>query len=355
MVPPTQPHDKKSIIDHDDGDDDEPSDNLVAGGYSETNFYNWSCKYFANSLMKQPEDCDPFSERYLQREYRFLRNHTIRDEAFALTDYYDKAKFSDQIFVNKENNSPHKLLFHPYISQLTVFHKSSWSTWDIEQGTKLCTHSNNSPNSSKITAAEFINPHDVTFLLVGTDDGCVRIWKDYSDECMTTPSLISSWKALGDMEQGSKNVGMVLEWEQPTGLLYATGDVRHIGVWDTHKEMKIQDILTGADCCLTSLALDDCQRSLMVAGCGDGTVRLYDRRHPSASSLVNVLSEHKNWVLSVHIQQPLNNILSMSVNGDVKVWDPRFTKSTRTFTTLNGTNACSFHHSVPLLAWSVLP
>jgi regulator-associated protein of mTOR len=126
MVPPTQPHDKKSIIDHDDGDDDEPSDNLVAGGYSETNFYNWSCKYFANSLMKQPEDCDPFSERYLQREYRFLRNHTIRDEAFALTDYYDKAKFSDQIFVNKENNSPHKLLFHPYISQLTVFHKSSW-------------------------------------------------------------------------------------------------------------------------------------------------------------------------------------------------------------------------------------
>ena len=76
---------------------------------------------------------------------------------------------------------------------------------------------------------------------------------------------------------------MVLEWEQPSGLLYATGDVRYISVWDTHKEMKIQDIQSGADTCITSLALDQCDRSLMVAGCGDGTVRLYDRRQPSAS------------------------------------------------------------------------
>ena len=34
--------------------------------------------------------------------------------------------------------------------------------------------------------------------------------------------------------------GVVLGWEQSTGLLYATGDVRYIRVWDTHKEMKIQ-------------------------------------------------------------------------------------------------------------------
>lgn len=76
---------------------------------------------------------------------------------------------------------------------------------------------------------------------------------------------------------------MVIEWEQPTGLLYATGDVRYIRVWDTHKELKIQDIVTGAESCVTSLSLDHCERSLIVAGCGDGTVRLYDRRLPSSN------------------------------------------------------------------------
>ena len=80
--------------------------------------------------------------------------------------------------------------------------------------------------------------------------------------------------------------GMVLEWEQATGLLYAAGDVRHISVWDTHKELRIQDIPTGADSCVTCLASDSAKRSLMIAGCGDGTVRLYDRRQPPSSRFV---------------------------------------------------------------------
>ena len=75
---------------------------------------------------------------------------------------------------------------------------------------------------------------------------------------------------------------MVLEWEQQTGLLYTTGDVRYIRIWDTHKELKIQDIITEAESCVTSIALDTHDRSLMVAGFGDGTVRLYDKRTPLA-------------------------------------------------------------------------
>lgn len=78
------------------------------------------------------------------------------------------------------------------------------------------------------------------------------------------------------------DVGMVLEWEQHTGLLYTTGDVRYIRVWDTHKELKIQDITTGAESCVTSIAVDTSDRTLMVAGFGDGTVRLYDKRNPMA-------------------------------------------------------------------------
>lgn len=42
----------------------------------------------------------------------------------------------------------------------------------------------------------------------------------------------------------------------------------------------LQDIPTGADSCVTSLACDSVGKSLLIAGCGDGSVRLYDRRLP---------------------------------------------------------------------------
>lgn len=38
-----------------------------------------------------------------------------------------------------------------------------------------------------------------------------------------------------------------------------------------------QDIPTGADSCVTSLSCDS-QRSLIVAGLGDGSVRVFDKR-----------------------------------------------------------------------------
>ena len=43
----------------------------------------------------------------------------------------------------------------------------------------------------------------------------------------------------------------------------------------------LQDIPTGADSCVTSLASDSARKSLLVAGCGDGSVRLFDRRQPT--------------------------------------------------------------------------
>ncbi|KTF84667.1 hypothetical protein cypCar_00043268 [Cyprinus carpio] len=93
------------------------------------------------------------------------------------------------------------------------------------------------------------------------------------------------------------SAGMVVDWEQETGLLMTSGDVRVIRIWDTEREMKVQDIPTGADSCVTSLSCDP-QRSLVAAGLGDGSVRVYDRRmgpnewcvsiHGSLSIIINL-------------------------------------------------------------------
>ena len=34
--------------------------------------------------------------------------------------------------------------------------------------------------------------------------------------------------------------GLVVSWEQETGILLASGDVRFIRVWDTQREMRMQ-------------------------------------------------------------------------------------------------------------------
>lgn len=33
---------------------------------------------------------------------------------------------------------------------------------------------------------------------------------------------------------------MVVDWEQETGLLMSSGDVRIVRIWDTDREMKVQ-------------------------------------------------------------------------------------------------------------------
>lgn len=38
---------------------------------------------------------------------------------------------------------------------------------------------------------------------------------------------------------------MVVDWEQETGLLMSSGDVRIVRIWDTDRETKVQVTTTG--------------------------------------------------------------------------------------------------------------
>lgn len=60
----------------------------------------------------------------------------------------------------------------------------------------------------------------------------------------------------------------------------------------------LQDIPTGADSCVTSLSCDP-QRSLVAAGLGDGSVRVYDRRMGP-----------NEWCVSIH--RILSTIINLS-------------------------------------------
>lgn len=55
---------------------------------------------------------------------------------------------------------------------LPLFQACFDSVWDIEEGTRLVAQYN---SPARITAAEFLNPHDITFLLTGSGISLVYV------------------------------------------------------------------------------------------------------------------------------------------------------------------------------------
>ena len=50
---------------------------------------------------------------------------------------------------------------------MSVYFHFHCSVWDIETGTDICTFDNHA-EGEKVTALEYINPHDLTYLMTGT-------------------------------------------------------------------------------------------------------------------------------------------------------------------------------------------
>ncbi|XP_071961463.1 regulatory-associated protein of mTOR-like isoform X2 [Antedon mediterranea] len=316
-----------------------------------TQFLEWSCKYFARSVMKLPEEMDPSSFVHREREWRFVRNSRVRHEAEDQIKRASASTLDDQIFINKNLGTPLVVKFHPYDPHIAVADKEGVCIWNWEQGGKMNYFTNQNPRNTKITSMNFMNAHDLPLLLTGSDDGCVRIWRDYTSPMGDGLELVTAWQALSEMLPSSRGSGLVVDWEQESGMLLASGDVRAIRVWDTQREIKLQDIPTGADSCVTSIACDSVGRSLLIAGCGDGSVRLYDRRLTPLDSRVMTLREHNSWVVNVHLQKGgEGKIISASVSGDIRFWDPRFTESVKLINTIQNVQAMDVHQNAGLLA-----
>uniref|UniRef100_A0A8C7CW48 Regulatory associated protein of MTOR complex 1 n=2 Tax=Oncorhynchus TaxID=8016 RepID=A0A8C7CW48_ONCKI len=303
-----------------------------------TGLCDWSAKYFAQPVMKIPEEHDVESQVRKEREWRFLRNARVRKQSQRITQR-GVTRLDDQIFINRNPGVPSVVKFHPFNPCIAVADKDSICFWDWEKAERLDYFYNGNPRYTRITAMEYLNGHDYSLLLTATDDGALRIWKNFADQ--RNPEMVTAWQGLSDMlpttrglarrvsicldrSKGQGGAGMVVDWEQETGLLMTSGDVRVIRIWDTEREMKVQDIPTGADSCVTCLSCDS-QRSLIAAGLGDGSVRLYDRRMGANES---------KWI----------------VDGDVRFFELRSPDSVNVLQTVKGLTALDIHPQANLFA-----
>ncbi|XP_063149477.1 regulatory-associated protein of mTOR isoform X1 [Candoia aspera] len=330
----------------------------------QTGFCDWSAKYFAQPVMKIPEEHDLESQIRKEREWRFLRNARVRKQAQKIIQK-GVSRLDDQIFLNRNPGMPSVVKFHPFTPCIAVADKDSICFWDWEKGEKLDYFHNGNPRYTRITAMEYLNGQDCSLLLTATDDGAIRVWKNFAD-LEKNPEMVTAWQGLSDMLPTTRGLarrvsiyldrskqggaGMVVDWEQETGLLMTSGDVRIIRIWDTDREMKVQDIPTGADSCVTSLSCDS-HRSLIVAGLGDGSIRVYDRRMALSECRVMTYREHAAWVVKAYLQKhPEGNIMSVSVNGDVRFFDPRMPESVKVLQIVKGLTALDIHPQANLFA-----
>ncbi|XP_054449253.1 regulatory-associated protein of mTOR [Pteronotus mesoamericanus] len=331
-----------------DDPDDAAGHRSFISATMQTGFCDWSARYFAQPVMKIPEEHDMESQVRKEREWRFLRNSRVRKQAQQLIQK-GITRLDDQIFLNRNPGVPSVVKFHPFTPCVAVADKDSICFWDWEKGEKLDYFHNGNPRYTRVTAMEYLNGQDCSLLLTATDDGAIRVWKNFAD-LEKNPEMVTAWQGLSDMLPTTRGAGMVVDWEQETGLLMSSGDVRIIRVWDTDREVKVQDIPTGADSCVTSLSCDS-QRSLIVAGLGDGSVRVYDRRMALGECRVMTYREHTAWVVKASLQRrPEGHIVSVSVNGDVRFFDPRMPESVNTMQIVKGLTALDIHPQANLIA-----
>ncbi|KFO12915.1 Regulatory-associated protein of mTOR, partial [Balearica regulorum gibbericeps] len=331
----------------DDADDTVGHKSFISAAV-QTGFCDWSAKYFAQPVMKIPEEHDLESQIRKEREWRFLRNARVRKQAQKIIQK-GISRLDDQIFLNRNPGVPSVVKFHPFTPCIAVADKDSICFWDWEKGEKLDYFHNGNPRYTRITAMEYLNGQDCSLLLTATDDGAIRVWKNFAD-LEKNPEMVTAWQGLSDMLPTTRGAVMVVDWEQETGLLMTSGDVRIIRIWDTDREMKVQDIPTGADSCVTSLSCDS-HRSLIVAGLGDGSIRVFDRRMALSECRVMTYREHTAWVVKAYLQKhPEGNIMSVSVNGDVRFFDPRMPESMKVLQIVKGLTALDIHPQANLFA-----
>jgi len=282
------------------------------------------------------------------------QRHSMRvREAKLMKDKAATSKFDNQVATlgNVSDTAAH-LLFHPYINIVAVADtRDSVNIWSWEEGVRIHSFSNQNPPGTRITSLKLVNEHDTPMLIVTSDDGVVRVWRGW--ESANTVELTSGWNSLSELATApTHQVGLVADWNQNSGLLMAGGDASLIRVWDMERELAIQDIPTGIDAPLTTMAHDHSSNGkTVVAGVYDGTLAFIDCRTPGRAFVMNTVREHTSPVQHVAIPHSSHSIVSGASSGEVKLWDFRYTASCNTFANVqSGLSALAVHDYAPLIA-----
>jgi WD40 repeat protein len=314
-------------------------------------------------------------------------------------------KFEQKAILNIENAEiTSMVMFHAFENILAVSDSRKIGIWSLNNGSCIMElnnnpttdrfHSASTSANARITSMSWINESYDSLLMVGSDDGTIKIWKDTADpeyiaeanssgvSSKVTPTLASAFMALPDVADTSVGSGMVFSWLQHTGNLVVGGNSSSIRVWDMEREQCVRAFSTGLDTCTTALASHsvnniDFSNSSPVggissnpvspgscrqpgaltpvtwsfAGFADGSIGIFDERVNTLGGRVHLTRDHSAWIVSAHLRPDIPEVITASVRGSVKFWDLRSMRTFKTFEVFKSPlTALSVHNSAPIMA-----
>ena len=274
------------------------------------------------------------------------------------------------------------LKFHACEDILSVCdNEDGISIWDYEKGIRHSSFKNGNPKKSRMTTAFWINESSTSLFFVGCDDGSARLWNGIVESngqiSEASPKLAAAFFAVPNMDYGLRGSGLICEWQQQSGTLIAGGNSSKIRCWDLASEKCSHSLETDTEACvtalttawdedkgLTSAAYQGIGPSIVVAGHGDGTLKVYDIRSSNAvasasntgrrsRSPYNMFKEHRNWIVDTSFTSygGRYEIVSGSVAGDIRAWDLRMSSSLRTLDVQRSPmTALAVHRQIPIAA-----
>lgn len=320
-------------------------------------FFDFALEYYKESQMRAAEADEPGSLLHNERVWRRQRNEAIIIRTQPMKVPACRSRWDEQVGFLGGDAVPNRIMFHQFEPHLVSSDdKGNITVYDGEKNMRLNRFANGSPINVPISTLRFVNEDDVALLMTASADGDVRLFRAY--ESPEDVKLVSSFQGISEELPRSSNeqdAGLVVEWQQGRGQLLMGGNVKYIRVWDATRETTVQDLSTRANSCLTSMTCDQVAGNIVVAGFGDGGLRVYDRRLAPRDNMVRrYTGVHSSWVQNVHMQRGGNReLVTADLGGQVCLWDIRLAEPINTLQAHEGgLTQMTVHEHAPIFATS---
>ncbi|XP_068341289.1 regulatory-associated protein of TOR 1-like [Pyrus communis] len=285
--------------------------------------YNWGCGHFSKPLLFVADDSKEVLSRREERE-KFSLEHIAKCQHSSVS------KLNNQIasWDTKFETGTKTILLKPFSPIVVGADENEqirvWNYQEQKEATLLNSFDNHDFPDKGISKLCLVNELDDSLLLAASSDGNIRIWKDYT--LKGQQKLVTAFSSIQGHKPGVRSLNAVVDWQQQSGYLYASGELSSIMLWDLDKEQLINSIPSSSDCSISALSASQVHGGHFAAGFVDGSVRLYDVRTPEM--LVCSTQPHTQKVervVGIGFQPGLDpsKIVSASQAGDIQFLDIR--------------------------------
>ncbi|KAE9622282.1 putative transcription factor WD40-like family [Lupinus albus] len=296
-----------------------------ASGTSDCSFlpqstiYNWSCGHFSKPLLTAADDSEDLLARREERE-KIALEHISKCQHSAVS------RLTNPI-AKWDIKGTQTVMLQPFSHIVIAADENEHiRIWNHKEATLLNSFDNHDFRDKGISKLCLVNELDDSdsLLLAASSDGNIRVWKDYS--LKGKQKLVTAFSSIHGHKPGVRSLNAVVDWQQQSGYLYASGEISSIMLWDLDREQLLNSIPSSSDCSISALAASQVHGGQFAAGFVDGSVRLYDVRTPEM--LVCGLWPHTQKVekvVGIGFQPGLDpgKIVSASQVGDIQFLDIR--------------------------------